>query len=223
MVERPEVVIHIGQVYATREPTVIKTVLGSCIAACLFDPVARIGGMNHFMLPAPEVPTAHDPDVSRFGVHAMDLLIGALQRAGGERGRLQAKVFGGGHVLRIAVNGNSVPERNIRFIEKFLQTERITVASRDLGGYLPRRIQFQTDTGRVLVKRLGQQTVRQTRAEEKEHLQEIGQVSRRFGPTTLFEDEEPTTMRTPRVDAPRTDLPFRARTHSAIGGFRSTD
>jgi len=188
MVERPEVVIHIGQVYATREPTVIKTVLGSCIAACLFDPVTRIGGMNHFMLPAPENPADHDADVSRFGVHAMDLLIGALQRAGGERLRLQAKVFGGGHVLRIAVNGNSVPERNIQFIEKFLVTERITVVSRDLGGYLPRRIQFQTDTGRVLVKRLGQHTVRQTRAEEKEHLQAFGQTTRRFGSTTLFED-----------------------------------
>ena len=188
MVERPEVVIHIGQVYATREPTVIKTVLGSCIAACLFDPVTRIGGMNHFMLPAPENQADHDADVSRFGVHAMDLLIGALQRAGGERFRLQAKVFGGGHVLRIAVNGNSVPERNIQFIEKFLLTERITVVSRDLGGYLPRRIQFQTDTGRVLVKRLGQHTVRQTRAEEKEHLQAIGQTTRRFGATTLFED-----------------------------------
>jgi chemotaxis protein CheD len=188
MVERPEVVIHIGQVYATREPTVIKTVLGSCIAACVFDPVTRIGGMNHFMLPAPENPADHDADVSRFGVHAMDLLIGALQRAGGERFRLQAKVFGGGHVLRIAVNGNSVPERNIQFIEKFLLTERITVVSRDLGGYLPRRIQFQSDTGRVLVKRLGQHTVRQTRAEEKEHLQAIGQTTRRFGATTLFED-----------------------------------
>jgi chemotaxis protein CheD len=190
MVERPEVVIHIGQVYATREPTIIKTVLGSCIAACLFDPVTRVGGMNHFMLPAPENPATdgHGPDVSRFGVHAMDLLIGALQRAGGERYRLQAKVFGGGHVLRIAVNGNSVPERNIQFIERFLQAEKIAVVSRDLGGYLPRRIQFHTDTGKVLVKRLGQHTVRQTRAEEKEHLQAIGQTSRAFGPTTLFED-----------------------------------
>jgi chemotaxis protein CheD len=222
MVERPEVVIHIGQVYATREPTIIKTVLGSCIAACLFDPVARIGGMNHFMLPAPESPTTHDPDVSRFGIHAMDLLIGAIQRNGGERGRLQAKVFGGGHVLRIAVNGNSVPERNIKFIEKFLQTERIVVVSRDLGGYLPRRIQFQTDTGRVLVKRLGQHTVRQTRAEEKEHLQEIG-LSRRFGSTTLFEDEEPNTARAPRVDVSRHDFPLRGRAYPAITGIRPMD
>jgi chemotaxis protein CheD len=151
----------------------------------------------------------------------MDLLIGAIQRNGGERGRLQAKVFGGGHVLRIAVNGNSVPERNIKFIEKFLQTERIVVVSRDLGGYLPRRIQFQTDTGRVLVKRLGQHTVRQTRAEEKEHLQEIGQA-RRFGSTTLFEDEAPTTMRAPRVDVARPDFPLR-RAYPAITGIRPTD
>jgi hypothetical protein len=114
-----------------------------------------------------------------------------------------------------------VPERNIKFIEKFLQTERIVVVSRDLGGYLPRRIQFQTDTGRVLVKRLGQHTVRQTRAEEKEHLQEIGQT-RRFGSTTLFEDEAPTTMRAPRVDVARPDFPLR-RAYPAITGIRPTD
>lgn len=188
MVERPEVTIHIGQVYATREPTVLKTVLGSCIAACLFDPMTRAGGMNHFMLPAPESPVSDGADVSRFGVHAMDLLIGAIQRAGGERHRLQAKVFGGGHVLRIAVNGNSVPERNIAFIEAFLKAEGITVLSRDLGGYLPRRIHFQTDTGKVFVKRLGQQTVRQTRAEEKEHLRAIGQAVPAYGAISLFEN-----------------------------------
>ena len=187
MVERPEVTIHIGQVYTTREPTIIKTILGSCIAACLLDPVARVGGMNHFMLPAPANGSGTG-DGSHFGIHAMDLLIGAVQKAGGDRRRIQAKLFGGGHVLRMGATGNSVPERNIQFIEEFVRAEGISVASRDLGGYLPRRIHFYTDTGKVLVKRLGQQMLRQTQTEEKEHMRAIAQVAPSFGEITLFGD-----------------------------------
>jgi chemotaxis protein CheD len=187
VVERPEVTIHIGQVYTTREPTIIKTILGSCIAACLLDPVARVGGMNHFMLPAPANGSGTG-DGSTFGIHAMDLLIGAVQKAGGDRRRIQAKLFGGGHVLRMGATGNSVPERNIQFIEEFVRTEGIAVASRDLGGYLPRRIHFYTDTGKVLVKRLGQHMLRQTQTEEKEHIRAIAQVAPSFGEITLFGD-----------------------------------
>ena len=186
MVERPEVTIHIGQVYVTREPTVIKTILGSCIAACLIDPVAHVGGMNHFMLPAPGNSSGDRMDRSHFGIHAMDLLIGAIQKAGGDRHRIQAKLFGGGHVLRIAGNGVSVPEQNIHFIEEFMKAEGMMVASRDLGGYLPRRIHFYTDSGKVFVKRLGQHMLRQTRTEEREALRMLGQEAPRFGEITLF-------------------------------------
>jgi chemotaxis protein CheD len=190
VLERPEVTIHIGQVYVTREPTIIKTILGSCIAACLIDPVARVGGMNHFMLPAPGNGSGHRVDHSQFGVHAMDLLVGAIQKAGGDRRRLQAKLFGGGHVLQIAGNGPSVPEQNIHFIEEFMKAERITVASRDLGGYLPRRIHFYTDSGKVYVKRLGQRMLRETRTEEREALRMIGQEASHFGEVTLFGEPE---------------------------------
>ncbi len=186
MVERPEVTIHIGQVYATREPMVIKTVLGSCIAVCLLDPVARVGGMNHFMLPASS--GGSQDGGSQFGIHAMDLLIGSMQKAGGDRRRFQAKLFGGGHILQMAANGTSVPELNIDFIEKFVKTEGLAVISRDLGGYLPRRIHFHTDTGKVYVKRLGQHVLRETRAEEKEHARVIAQDAVRFGKITLFTD-----------------------------------
>jgi chemotaxis protein CheD len=185
VVERPEVTIHIGQVYATREAVVIKTILGSCIAACLMDPVARVGGMNHFMLPAPSNGSA-PADGSVFGVHAMDLLIGAIQKAGGDRRRIQAKLFGGGHVLRMGSGAGSVPDRNIQFIEEFVRTERITVVSRDLGGYLPRRIQFYTDTGKVLVKRLGQHMIRQSQTEEKEHMRALTDRPAAFGEVTWF-------------------------------------
>ncbi|HEU5320314.1 MAG TPA: chemotaxis protein CheD [Methylomirabilota bacterium] len=183
---RAEMTIHIGGVHATRQPMVLKTVVGSCVAVCLMDPVTHVGGMNHFLLPGPS--RSDDPyDPARFGVHAMDLLIGAMQKAGAERRRLHAKVFGGGHVLLLPANVESVPERNIRFIEEFMATEAIPVVSRDLGGYLPRRIHFCTDTGKVFVKRLGQQTLRQTRTEESAHLKALGRTTRRFGEVTLFD------------------------------------
>jgi chemotaxis receptor (MCP) glutamine deamidase CheD len=189
VVQRPEVTIHIGQVYATREPAAIKTLLGSCIAVCLRDPVTGVGGMNHFMLPAPvNGSSGGSAGISHYGIHAMDLLIGAMQKAGGDRRRLQAKLFGGGHVLRMMSTGASVPERNIQFIESFMQTERITVVSRDLGGFLPRRIEFRTDTGKVFVKRLGQQALRQVRTEENEASRAFGREGVRPGAITLFDE-----------------------------------
>jgi chemotaxis protein CheD len=183
---RPEITLHIGGVYATREPTVLKTVVGSCIAVCLMDPVTQVGGMNHFMLPAPGRGTASAADQARFGIHAMELLIGAMQKAGAERYRLQGKVFGGGHVLRLPLSGESVADRNVRFIESFMVTEGIAVVSRDLGGYLPRRIHFHSDTGKAYIKRLGQQTVRQARTEESTHLRMLDGSARRSGEVILF-------------------------------------
>jgi len=186
VISRPEVTLHIGGVHAAREPTMLKTVIGSCIAACLVDPLTRVGGMNHFMLPAPGRATEKLADPARFGIHAMELLIGAMQKAGAERNRLQGKIFGGGHVLRLPVNGDSVADRNVRFIEEFMVTEGIPVVSRDLGGYLPRRIHFCTDTGKVYVKRLGKQVARQARTEESTPLRLLETAVRRPGEVTLF-------------------------------------
>lgn len=186
MTTRLEVTLHIGGVHAARQPTVLKTVVGSCVTVCLMDPLTRVGGMNHFMLPAPGRSTEKPSDPARFGIHAMDLLIGAMQKAGAERHRLQGKLFGGGHVLRLPMNGDGVPERNIRFIDEFMVTEGIPVVSRDLGGYLPRRIHFHSDTGKVYVKRLGQQTLREARTEESAHLRMLDGAARRPGEVTLF-------------------------------------
>jgi chemotaxis protein CheD len=84
------------------------------------------------------------------------------------------------------MNGDGVAERNVRFIEEFMAVEGIPVVSRDLGGYLPRRLHFCTDTGKVYVKRLGQQTLRQARTEESAHLRLLEGVARRSGEVTLF-------------------------------------
>jgi chemotaxis receptor (MCP) glutamine deamidase CheD len=181
-----QITIHIGDVFATREPSVIKTVLGSCIAACLRDPATGIGGMNHFMLPAP-LNGAAEGDPARFGVHAMELLIGKIQRLGGERARLQAKVFGGGHVLRIPESANGVPQQNIQFIKEFLRTEAIQLLSHDLGGYSARHVVFDTASGTVRVKRLSSQQIVMTVA-EREHEAQAQREIQRYGDITLFDE-----------------------------------
>ena len=181
-----QVSIHIGGVFATREPTVIKTLLGSCIAACLRDPVTGVGGMNHFMLPATLNGNAED-NLSRFGVHAMEMLIGEIQKLGGERARLQAKVFGGGHVLQIADSPNGVPQQNIRFIREFLRTERVPLLAHDLGGCLARYVLFDTGSGKVRMKRLSGATGLTTVA-ERDHEAEAQRKVEQYGDITLFDD-----------------------------------
>ncbi len=143
--------IHIGGVFASHEPAVVRTVLGSCIAVCLLDPFALVGGMNHFMLPES---SSGEAVSARYGVHAMELLINNCMKIGADRSRLQAKVFGGGHVLRIRESDDNVPQRNIRFALQFLETEGIAILAQDVGGYAAREVFFFTDSGRILLKRL---------------------------------------------------------------------
>lgn len=122
---------------------VLATILGSCVSACLHDPVARIGGMNHFLLPG----DLDDAEVGeRLGVHAMELLINALLQAGASRRRLQAKVFGGANLnMGLADIGSS----NAAFARQFLRREGIPVVAECLGGRLGRRVQFWPVTGRA--------------------------------------------------------------------------
>jgi len=130
------------------EPLAIVTLLGSCVAACLYDPLLRVGGMNHFMLPDGEA----DPGNARYGVHAMELLVNALLKRGARRTRLLAKVFGGGNVLRGFQD--PIGSRNARFVLDYLDAERIPVQASDLGDIHPRKVAFFVQTGRTLVRRL---------------------------------------------------------------------
>jgi chemotaxis protein CheD len=143
--------IHVGGIHVAAERTTIRTVLGSCIAVCLHDPALRTGGMNHFMLPRLEGRAGEN---TRFGEDAMEELVARMQKLGSERRRLVAKVFGGGHVLSTAESADSVPRRNIDFIDRFMAAEGIRVASRDLGGRFARELYFDTASGRAWVRRL---------------------------------------------------------------------
>nr|WP_185817410.1 chemoreceptor glutamine deamidase CheD [Xanthomonas theicola] len=132
------------------DDTALTTILGSCVAACLRDPLLKIGGMNHFMLPDGQV---GDGAPARYGSYAMELLINDLLKRGANRGRLQAKVFGGGNVLKGFTN-NPVGTRNAEFVLNYLKAEQIPVVAEDLRGIHPRKIWFFPANGRVVVQRL---------------------------------------------------------------------
>jgi chemotaxis protein CheD len=139
-----------AEYFCTERDLALMTVLGSCVAACLRDPILRLGGMNHFMLPDGEVT---DGVPARYGSHAMELLINELIKHGARRERIEAKVFGGGNVLK-SFTSQPVGTRNAEFVVEYLSNERIQVVSKDLGGIHPRKVCFFPVTGRALVKRL---------------------------------------------------------------------
>lgn len=134
----------------TSKDIALSTVLGSCVAACMRDPVLRIGGMNHFMLPDGG---DGDDTSARYGSYAMELLINELLKAGARRERLEAKVFGGGNVLK-SFTVNPVGTRNAEFVIAYLKAERIPVVAQDLGSIHPRKVWYIPATGKVLVRRL---------------------------------------------------------------------
>ena len=130
--------------------TALVTVLGSCVAACIRDPLLQLGGMNHFLLPDGNT---GDGAPARYGSYAMEVLINELLKRGASRKRLEAKVFGGANVLK-GFTSNPVGTRNAEFVRQYLQAEHIPIIAEDLCGIHPRKIWFFADTGRVVVQRL---------------------------------------------------------------------
>ncbi len=145
-----------GEYYYTGKNMLIVTVLGSCVSACIRDRISGLGGMNHFMLPDGGGDGGSPVSASmRYGSFAMEILINDLLKAGARREHLEAKVFGGGAVLR-GFTAMNVGERNAAFVTEFLKTERIPVLASDLNDIYPRKVYFFPKTGKVLVKKLMQ-------------------------------------------------------------------
>jgi chemotaxis protein CheD len=145
-----------GEYYFTAKDMLIVTVLGSCVSACIRDRVTGLGGMNHFMLPdGGSDPNSPISASARYGTYAMEILINDLLKAGARRDNLEAKVFGGGAVLKgfTAIN---VGERNAAFVQTFLRNEKIRIVAEDLNDIYPRKVYFFPRTGKVLVKKLMQ-------------------------------------------------------------------
>ena len=141
-----------GEYFVHNEDVLIVTTLGSCIAACLWDRDARVGGMNHFMLPEGA------GESGRYGSFAMEMLINQMLKRGASRLSLEAKVFGGGQIIASAngaVSTLHVGERNTTFVLDYLKAERIAVVSRDVLGPHPRKVCFLPASGKAMVKRLG--------------------------------------------------------------------
>jgi len=136
-----------GEFYVSGEDNVaISTLLGSCVAACINDPVARVGGMNHFLLPGRD---AASPMAARHGVHLMELLINGLLKLGAARGRLEAKLFGGARTMNVLSDYGA---ENAKFAEEFLRREGIAITGGSMGGETGRHIQFWPANGRALQK-----------------------------------------------------------------------
>lgn len=143
-----------GQYYATDGEEMIVTVLGSCVSVCLRDNYSGIGGLNHFLLPH-DRSTSDSPlaESARYGVYAMELLVNHLLKLGAQRRRLEAKVFGGGKVIKDFTFAN-VGERNVSFVLEHLKQEGIPIVARDLLNIYPRKVHFFPSTGRVMLKKI---------------------------------------------------------------------
>ena len=143
-----------GEYYVTSRDMALVTTLGSCVAACIRDRISGVGGMNHFMLPGDKDDGGNLLSPSaRYGTYAMEKMINDLFKMGAKRSHLEAKVFGGGNMLR-GFTVTNVGERNAEFVLNYLRTENIAILGKDLLDIYPRKVYFFPRSGDVLVKKL---------------------------------------------------------------------
>ena len=179
-----------GEYYVTRGEEAISTVLGSCISACVRDPVKNVGGMNHFMLPEDASAGPNnwlDPAVglaTRYGSYAMESLVNDLLKLGATRERLEIKVFGGGRVLS---GMTDVGARNIAFVRSYIQLEGYRITAEDLGGTQPRKVVYFPTSGRAKMRRLRPVENRIISHHEQLYLASIGNKAAGGGDVELFD------------------------------------
>lgn len=143
-----------GEYFVTGKDQLIVTVLGSCVAACVYDAERKIGGMNHFLLPNDgQSAQGMVNESARYGAYAMELLINHLLKLGARKSHLEAKVFGGGNVLQ-GITHTNVGQRNADFVVEFLANESIPLVAKDLLDRFPRKVYYFPATSKVMVKKL---------------------------------------------------------------------
>jgi chemotaxis protein CheD len=154
------VIIDPGEYFASNAPVTISTLLGSCVSACLFDPVNMVMGMNHFMLSqqrhADDLLTTQSAG-GRYGINSMELLINEMLKRGGNKKFFKAKAFGGSTLIGTGRTDNSflnVGQANITFIREFLQCERIPLVADNLGGKEGRVIHFSYGDFAVYMRKI---------------------------------------------------------------------
>jgi len=174
-----------GDYYVTGHPgEVLTTVLGSCIAACVRDPVAACGGMNHFLLPDAGDETQPYSTAMRYGSFSMEQLINAVLAAGGRRDRLEVKVFGGANVVRTL---SGIGHKNADFVERFLSKEGFPILASDLRGFLPRKVRFFPASGKVQLRAIESQIASTVFAAEKSRAQAVKVEPAAGGDIELFD------------------------------------
>lgn len=147
---RAQVYLHAGQLAVATTPTAVTTVLGSCVAVCVYDPIARIGGMNHFLLPL----AVERERSARFGIVAVPQLVDEVVRAGASRACLVAKVFGGASVIGSVRAGLTLGDENAQLALRLLADASIPVLDSDVGGSRGRKVVFLADEGTAWVRQL---------------------------------------------------------------------
>ncbi len=141
-----------GEFYVTNKSELISTTLGSCVSACIWDKVAGIGGMNHFMLPiSNSASPIQKADAARYGNFAMEQMINDILRNGGTRKNLEVKIFGGGRVMK---GMTDVGQKNIEFVKEYIGMEGLKLLAEDVGGSYPRKVMYNPKTGKVKMKKL---------------------------------------------------------------------
>lgn len=146
--------LYPGNIFVSADPHKVTTVLGSCVSVCLWDPARRVGGINHYMLPLWNGEGLASP---KYGNIAIDKLLERVLGMGAKMISLQAKVFGGGEVLRVTSGILNVGERNIVYAKNRLDELKIPIVSSSLGGQTGRKLIFDTYDGSVLMKKLSKQ------------------------------------------------------------------
>ena len=169
--------IHPGELYVSRSDVIITTILGSCVSACMYDPVNKIIGMNHFLLSnkryAKHIPVCQS-EAGRYGIHAMELLINKMLQQGARRENLHAKAFGGGSILQQSQGSDNflcVGDVNSRFILEFIKLENIKLQASDLGGNTGRVVHFHFDDYSVYSKKINNSINRDLVRKEKRYWQ----------------------------------------------------
>jgi chemotaxis receptor (MCP) glutamine deamidase CheD len=175
--------IIVGEILVSDKSAWITTLLGSCVAVCLYDEIACIAGMNHFMLPAPREPSTV---CNRYGVHSMELLINSMMAHGADRRRLKAKVFGGcsaehSDFAYIGIN-------NVDFAHNFLEVEGIPVVSQFTNQGTGMYIEFHTMSRKVRVRMLDRSTTEIVARDEQTQASTVQAAVEKAAKVTLFTD-----------------------------------
>lgn len=181
--------VYLGSHRVSKDPNVMMvTTLGSCVAACIHDPVAQVGGMNHFLLPEPPAGTEQPADVAaRYGGVAMERLINDLLALGARRDRMIVKVFGGARVIDTRYD---IGDANARFVIDYLGQESLTLGGQDLGGDAARRLHYFPVEGRAIRRLLQSDVLRGVGRRGRQYQETLLNRSRGDGEIELFEDEQ---------------------------------